>query len=82
MKTAHVQQPNLPRNLNRGPTISQGKAPRTVESCGPKRLKPVVCRSPPNLPEHIFWQFGQAWVIDEAVVGEVFCPGNVDYQKK
>ncbi|KAF8843537.1 hypothetical protein BDN67DRAFT_978876 [Paxillus ammoniavirescens] len=43
---------------------------------GAERLKTVVRRLPPNLPEEIFWQSVQAWVSDETVTWRVFCPGK------
>ncbi|KIJ16461.1 hypothetical protein PAXINDRAFT_10911 [Paxillus involutus ATCC 200175] len=43
---------------------------------GAERLKTVVRRLPPNLPEEIFWQSVQAWVSDETVTWRMFCPGK------
>jgi hypothetical protein len=41
------------------------------------RLKTVVRRLPPNLPEEVFWQSVQTWVTDEIVSWKVFYPGKV-----
>ncbi|KIK82630.1 hypothetical protein PAXRUDRAFT_153590 [Paxillus rubicundulus Ve08.2h10] len=43
---------------------------------GAERLKTVVRRLPPNLPEEIFWQSVQAWVSDETVTWRAFYPGK------
>ncbi|KAF9224944.1 hypothetical protein BS17DRAFT_795258 [Gyrodon lividus] len=43
---------------------------------GAERLKTVVRRLPPNLPEEIFWQSVQAWVTDETVTWRAFSPGK------
>ncbi|KAI0032071.1 hypothetical protein K488DRAFT_32579, partial [Vararia minispora EC-137] len=42
-----------------------------------ERLKTVVRRLPPNLPEEIFWQSVQQWVSDETVTWRVFYPGKL-----
>jgi regulator of nonsense transcripts 3 len=44
---------------------------------GSERLKTVVRRLPPNLPEQIFWQSVQTWVTDESVIWKEFYPGKV-----
>lgn len=44
---------------------------------GTERLKTVVRRLPPNLPEHIFWQSVQGWVTDDTVLWKEFYPGKV-----
>ena len=41
------------------------------------RLKTVVRRLPPNLPEDVFWQSVQTWVTDESVSWKLFYPGKV-----
>lgn len=40
------------------------------------RLKTVVRRLPPNLPEDVFWQSVQQWVTDETVVWKEFYQGK------
>ncbi|KAF8653644.1 hypothetical protein AX16_003796 [Volvariella volvacea WC 439] len=40
------------------------------------RLKVVVRRLPPNLPEEVFWQSVQPWVTDETVTWKVYYPGK------
>ncbi|KAG9308281.1 Smg-4/UPF3 family-domain-containing protein [Chiua virens] len=44
---------------------------------GAERLKTVVRRLPPNLPEEIFWQSVQAWVSDDTVSWKVYYPGKM-----
>lgn len=43
----------------------------------PDRLKTVVRRLPPNLPEDVFWQSVQTWVTEESVNWKVFYPGKL-----
>ncbi|TFY75793.1 hypothetical protein EWM64_g8219 [Hericium alpestre] len=43
---------------------------------GTERLKTVVRRLPPNLPEEIFWQSVQNWVTDETILWKAFFPGK------
>ncbi|KAJ6530391.1 Smg-4/UPF3 family-domain-containing protein [Mycena vulgaris] len=42
-----------------------------------ERLKTVVRRLPPNLPEDVFWQSVQSWVSDETVTWKIFYPGKL-----
>ena len=44
---------------------------------GTERLKTVVRRLPPNLPEDVFWQSVQAWVTDDTVTWKVYHPGKL-----
>jgi Smg-4/UPF3 family len=41
-----------------------------------ERLKVVIRRLPPNLPEDIFWQTVQQWVTEETTSWKVFYPGK------
>ena len=41
------------------------------------KLKTIVRRLPPNLPEDIFWQSVQPWVSDETATWKIFYPGKV-----
>ncbi|KAF9467695.1 Smg-4/UPF3 family-domain-containing protein [Collybia nuda] len=41
-----------------------------------ERLKTVVRRLPPNLPEDVFWQSVDTWVTEETVSWKVFHPGK------
>jgi len=41
------------------------------------RLKTVVRRLPPNLPEEVFWQSVQTWVTEESVTWKAFYPGKL-----
>ncbi|KAI0319334.1 Smg-4/UPF3 family-domain-containing protein [Amylostereum chailletii] len=42
-----------------------------------ERLKTIVRRLPPNLPEDIFWQSVQTWVSDETATWKFFYPGKL-----
>ncbi|KAG2347284.1 hypothetical protein BDR05DRAFT_877382 [Suillus weaverae] len=42
-----------------------------------ERLKTVVRRLPPNLPEEIFWQSVQTWVTDDSVSWKVYHAGKL-----
>ncbi|KAG2361050.1 Smg-4/UPF3 family-domain-containing protein [Suillus spraguei] len=42
-----------------------------------ERLKTVVRRLPPNLPEEIFWQSVQTWVTDDSVAWKVYHTGKL-----
>ncbi|KAH9974379.1 Smg-4/UPF3 family-domain-containing protein [Lactifluus volemus] len=44
---------------------------------GTERLKTIVRRLPPNLPEHIFWESVQTWVTDDTVLWKEFWPGKL-----
>ncbi|ETW77358.1 hypothetical protein HETIRDRAFT_436258 [Heterobasidion irregulare TC 32-1] len=44
---------------------------------GHERLKSIVRRLPPNLPEDIFWQSVQSWVTDDTVSWKAFYPGKL-----
>ncbi|KAH9169544.1 hypothetical protein EDB89DRAFT_1984660 [Lactarius sanguifluus] len=47
-----------------------------IKANGTERLKTIVRRLPPNLPEHIFWQSVQPWVTDDTVLWKEFYPGK------
>ena len=40
------------------------------------RLKTVVRRLPPNLPENVFWQSVEQWVKDDTVTWKVYHQGK------
>ncbi|EGO26896.1 hypothetical protein SERLADRAFT_436716 [Serpula lacrymans var. lacrymans S7.9] len=48
-----------------------------VGSSGTERLKTVIRRLPPNLPEDVFWQSVQSWVTDDTTLWKMFYPGKV-----
>lgn len=41
-----------------------------------ERLKTVIRRLPPNLPEEIFWQTVQKWVTEDTVSWKVYYSGK------
>lgn len=42
-----------------------------------ERLKTVVRRLPPNLPEEIFWQSVQPWVTEDTTVWKTYYTGKI-----
>lgn len=50
---------------------------RAAAAAATERLKTVVRRLPPNLPEDVFWQSVQPWVTDETITWKVFYPGKL-----
>lgn len=42
-----------------------------------ERLKTIVRRLPPNLPEEVFWQSVQQWVTDETVTWKEYYQGKL-----
>jgi len=63
------------------PTRTQSKEkerkPRSSHKVPGERLKTVVRRLPPNLPEDIFWQSVQPWVTVETVSWKVYYQGKL-----
>ena len=62
------------------PKKSKSKLSKEKKSQGKsqnERLKVVVRRLPPNLPEDIFWQSVSDWVSDETVSWKSFHAGKV-----
>lgn len=62
------------------PKKSKSKPSKEKKSQGKsqnERLKIVVRRLPPNLPEDIFWQSVSEWVSDETVSWKSFYAGKV-----
>ncbi|KAG0706582.1 Smg-4/UPF3 family-domain-containing protein [Suillus ampliporus] len=54
------------------------KDPKPQAPANPtERLKTVVRRLPPNLPEEIFWQSVQPWVTDDSVTWKVYHAGKL-----
>ena len=47
------------------------------EAAAAEKLKIVVRRLPPNLPEEIFWQSVQTWVTDETAPWRKFLKGRI-----
>ena len=54
----------------------KGKQRSQKGSSGRDRLKTVVRRLPPNLPEDVFWQSVQQWVSDETVIWKEYYQGK------
>ncbi|KAF8964760.1 Smg-4/UPF3 family-domain-containing protein [Flammula alnicola] len=42
-----------------------------------ERLKTVIRRLPPNLPERVFWQSVQPWVTEDTAVWRIYYPGKL-----
>lgn len=42
-----------------------------------ERLKTVIRRLPPNLPEEIFWQSVQSWATEDTTVWKTYYPGKL-----
>ncbi|CUA75053.1 Regulator of nonsense transcripts UPF3 [Rhizoctonia solani] len=57
----------------------KSKSSRTKQSASGNtpRLKVVVRRLPPNLPENIFWQSVAQWVTDESSSWKLYVPGKL-----
>lgn len=53
------------------------KKAQNAQSSAHDKLKTVVRRLPPNLPEDIFWQSVEPWVSDETVSWRAFYPGKI-----
>jgi regulator of nonsense transcripts 3 len=49
----------------------------SLSSATTERLKTVVRRLPPNLPEEVFWQSVQAWVTEDTVNWKMFYSGKL-----
>ncbi|KDN51831.1 hypothetical protein RSAG8_00380, partial [Rhizoctonia solani AG-8 WAC10335] len=58
---------------------SKSKSSRTKQSASSNtaRLKVVIRRLPPNLPENIFWQSVAQWVTDESSSWKLYVPGKL-----
>jgi regulator of nonsense transcripts 3 len=73
MPSTTAEPPKKSQSRSKTKEKRQGQ-PKAV---GSERLKTVVRRLPPNLPEYIFWQSVQTWVTDETVAWKEFYPGKV-----
>lgn len=66
---------------SKGKTREKDKKPKQSGGGGGRsqgeRLKTIVRRLPPNLPEDTFWKSVQRWVTDETVVWKSYCQGKV-----
>ncbi|KAJ3477471.1 hypothetical protein NLI96_g10441 [Meripilus lineatus] len=52
------------------------RKPRSSHRSQVERLKTIVRRLPPNLPEDVFWQSVQPWVTEETVTWKVYYQGK------
>lgn len=68
--SAVTDSPKKPKSKSFKDKKPQGKSQN-------ERLKIVIRRLPPNLPEEIFWQSVSEWVSDETVSWKSFHPGKV-----
>lgn len=79
-ETVLMEQPRQPTRKQKQrdpPKSQQGLNNYNGNNNGTERLKTVIRRLPPNLPEDVFWQSVQAWVTDETATWKVFCPGKL-----
>lgn len=68
--SAATDSPKKPKSKSFKEKKSQGKPQN-------ERLKIIVRRLPPNIPEEIFWQSVSEWVSDETVSWRSFHAGKV-----
>lgn len=60
-----------------GQTKSTGPTKERLNPPEPStRLKAVIRRLPPNLPESVFWHSVEPWVSEATVSWKVFYPGK------
>ena len=69
-KAKDLKEPKEPKDKDKE------KKPRTSLKGHTERLKTVVRRLPPNLPEEVFWQSVQKWVTDETVTWKEYYQGK------
>uniref|UniRef100_A0A0W0FBB7 UPF3 domain-containing protein n=1 Tax=Moniliophthora roreri TaxID=221103 RepID=A0A0W0FBB7_MONRR len=58
------------------PRREKEKKEKSQQQQGLEKLKIVIRRLPPNLPEDIFWQSVQNWVTDDTVTWKVYYRGK------
>lgn len=76
MSTApHVQSGSTP-STTRGKKAKPKDPKRDGASGERTRLKSVVRRLPPNLPEDVFWGSVAPWVTRESAAWKVYYPGK------
>lgn len=73
MSTATATEPS---KKSQSKSKTKEKRQGQTKASGTERLKTIVRRLPPNLPEQIFWQSVQPWVTDDAVIWKEFYPGK------
>ncbi|KAI9464082.1 Smg-4/UPF3 family-domain-containing protein [Lactarius psammicola] len=72
MSTTTTEPSKKPQSKSKTKEKRQGQ----TKASGTERLKTIVRRLPPNLPEHIFWQSVQPWVTDDTALWKEFYPGK------
>ena len=72
MSTATAEPPKKSQSKSKTKEKRQGQ----TKASGTERLKIIVRRLPPHLPEQIFWQSVQPWVTDDTVLWKEFYPGK------
>lgn len=71
--------PQAPKVLPTKPRKDRERERKEKEKQNPpgsERLKTVVRRLPPNLPEAVFWQSVEAWVTDQTVTWKAYYSGK------
>lgn len=53
------------------------RKPKSSQKSQAERLKTVIRRLPPNLPEDVFWQSVQPWVTDDTILWRAYYPGKL-----
>ncbi|TRM66901.1 Smg-4/UPF3 family-domain-containing protein [Schizophyllum amplum] len=83
-RDGHGEHRELTREFREAREMAEKKAERkrerakTAPPTGEKqKLKIVVRRLPPNIPEGVFWESVQAWVSEETVTWRTFWPGKL-----
>ncbi|KAI0252763.1 Smg-4/UPF3 family-domain-containing protein [Lactifluus subvellereus] len=73
MSSTATEPPKKPQSKPKVKEKRQGQS----KVSGTERLKTIVRRLPPNLPEQIFWESVHTWVTDDTVLWKEFYPGKL-----
>lgn len=78
----HIKHKEMEESSQTKPKKSKSRSDKRVAKSarlggGVEKLKTVVRRLPPNLPEEVFWQSVNPWVTSETTSWKVFYPGKV-----
>jgi len=71
-----IQAPRAPPTKPRKDRERERKEKEKQHPLASERLKTVVRRLPPNLPEAVFWQSVEAWVTDQTVAWKTYYRGK------